>query len=164
MIIYLKNKQTLVVDDFYFKCCVGKYGVSKKKIEGDFKTPSGTFELENLYFRNDRISKIDTNLKKIRINKKMGWCNDVKSRKYYNKLIKVNKNIRHEKIFRRDHKYDYLIPILYNTKKVISNKGSAIFIHLTKDYKPTAGCIALKKNDFLIMLRLIKKKTKIKIY
>ena len=27
-------------------------------------------------------------------------------------------------------------------------KGSAIFIHLTKNYKSTAGCVALSKKDF----------------
>ena len=42
-------------------------------------------------------------------------------------------------------------------------KGSAIFIHLTKNYLPTAGCIGIKKKDMLILLKLIKKKTKIKI-
>ena len=63
-----------------------------------------------------------------------------------------------------DHKYDYLLVINYNTKKTIANKGSAIFIHLTKNYYPTAGCIALKKKDFLILLKLINKKTKIKIF
>ncbi len=36
--------------------------------------------------------------------------------------------------------------------------------YLTKDYKPTAGCIALRKKDFLIMLKLIKKNSKIKIF
>ena len=41
--------------------------------------------------------------------------------------------------------------------------GSAIFIHLTDNYKPTAGCIALKKSDFDILLNLINQKTKIKI-
>ena len=31
-------------------------------------------------------------------------------------------------------------------------RGSCIFLHLTKDYKPTAGCIALNKKDFMVML------------
>ena len=93
----------------------------------------------------------------------MGWCDDIKSSKY-NKLIKISKKkIKYEKMFRNDKKYDLLIPIKYNMIKPIKNKGSAIFIHLTENYKPTAGCIALKKNDFLILLRLINKKTKIKI-
>ena len=32
MIIYLKNKHTLKVDDFYFKCSIGKNGLTKKKV------------------------------------------------------------------------------------------------------------------------------------
>ena len=67
----------------------------------------------------------------------------------------------HEKLFRKDKKYDLLIPIKYNFKKTVANKRSCIFLHLTKDYKPTQGCIALKKKDFLIILKLIKKNTKI---
>ncbi len=71
--------------------------------------------------------------------------------------------IRCEKLFRKDHMYDYLIVINYNTTKIIPDKGSAIFIHLTKNYNPTAGCIALKKQDFIILLKLINNKTKIVI-
>ena len=93
----------------------------------------------------------------------MGWSNDIKNNKYYNKLIKTNKKISHEKLFRKDHKYDLLIPIKYNFKNRIIGKGSCIFIHLTQNYKPTAGCIALKKKDFLIMLKLINKKCLINI-
>ena len=93
----------------------------------------------------------------------MGWCDDTKDPKNYNKLIKIKKNIKHEKLYRNDKKYDFLIPISYNTKQRIIGKGSAIFIHITNNYKNTAGCIALKKNDFLILLKLINKNTKIKI-
>ena len=164
MIIYLKNKDTLQVDKFYFKCCIGKNGVSKKKIEGDKKTPIGIFKIEHLYLRKNRTKHINTNLKSIPIVPKMGWCDDIRFPKKYNKLININRNISHEMLYRRDYKYDLLIPIKYNFTKRIPGKGSCIFIHLTKNYKPTAGCIALKKKDFLIMLKIIKKNTKIKIY
>ena len=87
----------------------------------------------------------------------MGWCDDINHPKKYNHLIKIDNKIKHEKLRREDNKYD----LLRRNPKV--NLGSCIFIHLTKDYKATAGCIALKKNDFLIMLKLIKKNTKIKI-
>ena len=163
MIIYLKNKHTLKIDDFYFRCCIGKNGTSKKKREGDKKTPIGRFSIENLYFRSDRISKPSTKLKCIKIKKNMGWCNDIRFPKKYNKLCKIEKNIRSEKLLRKDNKYDFLIPIKYNFKKPISGRGSCIFIHLTKNYKPTAGCVALKEKDFLIMLKLIRKNSKIKI-
>jgi L,D-peptidoglycan transpeptidase YkuD (ErfK/YbiS/YcfS/YnhG family) len=59
--------------------------------------------------------------------------------------------------------YDYFMIINYNQTKTISFKGSAIFLHLTKTYKPTTGCIAVKKNDFLVLAKLIKKEIKIDI-
>ena len=93
----------------------------------------------------------------------MGWSNNAKDKKNYNKLIDIKNQTKYEKLYRKDYKYDLIIPIKYNWKKKILNKGSCIFLHLTKTYKPTAGCIALRKKDFLIMLKLINKKTKIKI-
>jgi len=82
--------------------------------------------------------------------------------KRYNTEIKTtNKNLK-EYLYRSDHKYDYLITISHNDKK-IPYKGSAIFIHLTDNYRPTSGCIALKRKDFEILLKLIKNNSKIKI-
>ena len=164
MTIILKNKHTLKIKEFYFKCCIGNGGLSKKKIEGDKKTPVETFKIEKLYYRKDRLKKPQTFLKCIKIRKDMGWCDDINFPKKYNRLFKIVEKNRHEKLNRKDHKYDLLIPIKYNFKKPISGLGSCIFIHLTKDYKPTAGCIALKEKDFLIMLKLINKNNKIKIY
>ena len=162
MIIYLKNKDTLIVDEFKLKCCIGKKGIAKNKFEGDFRTPLGKFKIGNLYWRPDRVQLPNTKLLSKKIKKNMGWCNDINS-KLYNKEIKIKKNIMHEKLYRNDHKYDYFILIKYNYEKTIKNKGSAIFIHLTKNYKPTAGCIAVSKKDFLIILKLINKNTKILI-
>jgi L,D-peptidoglycan transpeptidase YkuD (ErfK/YbiS/YcfS/YnhG family) len=163
MTILIKNKHTLLIDEFKFRCCIGKNGSTKNKKEGDKKTPKGTFEIENLYYRKDRLAKPITSLKCIEIKKDMGWCDDIYVQKKYNKRIKTEKKFKHEKLKRKDYKYDLLIPIKYNFKRPISGLGSCIFIHLTKDYRPTAGCIALKKKDFLIMLKLINKNSKIKI-
>ncbi len=163
MTIFLKNKHTLQIDDFNFKCSIGKKGVTRRKKEGDYKTPLGTFTIGKLFFRKDRIKKPKTLLKTIEIKQYMGWCDDINHPNKYNRLIKINNKIKHEKLKRKDHKYDLLIPINYNTKKPIVGLGSCIFIHLTKNYKPTAGCIALKKKDFLIMLKILKKNSKIKI-
>ena len=163
MIIKYK-KNYLYLDQFKLKCCIGKAGIKKKKEEGDKATPSGVYGLGNLYFRKDRIGSLKTNLKKIIINKNMGWCNDARSNQY-NKMIKISKNSKfsYEKLFRNDYKYDLLIPILYNYLNTKKLKGSAIFIHLTKEFKPTVGCIGLCKRDFLILLKLINKNFKIKI-
>ena len=163
MLIKLKNKDTLVVDDFIFKCCIGKKGLNKNKIEGDSSTPRGLFSLGELYYRSDRVNKPETRLKIKKITKSMGWSTDFKSRTY-NSEIKINNKIKHEKLFRRDFKYNYFIVINYNKKNKVLNKGSAIFIHLTKNYNPTIGCVALKENDFLILAKILNKKSKIKIY
>ena len=162
MIIYLKNKDTLIVDQFKFKCSIGKKGIAKNKFEGDFNTPMGKFKIGTLYWRNDRVKLPETNLNKKKIKKNMGWCNDINS-KFYNKEIKINKKLKFEKLYRRDHKYDYFILIRYNYENTIKNKGSAIFIHLTKNYRPTAGCIAVSKKDFLIIAKLVNNNSKILI-
>ena len=159
MILKLINKDTLIIDEFKFKCCIGKNGLKTYKIEGDKSTPKGKFELGTLYWRKDRINKIETSLNKKIIRKNMHWCNDINSSNY-NKEI-TNKKIKSEKLFRKDNKYDCLILIKYNYKRPIKNKGSAIFLHLTKDYKKTAGCIAVNKKDFFIIAKILTKKSRI---
>ena len=163
-LIYLKNKDTLIFDDFNFKCSIGKNGLSSKKKEGDKKTPKGIYKLGHLYYRKDRVKKPKTSISCKVIKSNMGWCDDKNDKKNYNKLIVIKKNIKYEKLYRKDNKYDFLIPISYNTKKIIPGKGSAIFIHLTNNFRRTLGCIALKKNDFMILLKIINKKTKLKIF
>ena len=160
MIIYLKNKHTLEVDDFKFRCSIGKNGKSKKKKEGDKKTPIGYFEIENLYYRSDRIKKPSTKLKCIKIKKNMGWCDDPFDLKNYNKLIKLNKKIKCEKLYRKDYKYDLFIPIKYNFLKPVKFKGSCIFIHLTNNYKPTAWMYSYEKKRFFDNVKINKQKNK----
>ena len=162
MLLRLKNKEYLIVDEFKFKCSIGKKGLKSKKKEGDNCTPIGVFKIGKVYYRSDRVKKPKTVLKTKIIKKGMGWCDDPYN-KNYNKEIILDKKNRGEKLFRKDNTYDILIVIEYNTKKILPFKGSAIFIHLTTNYNPTQGCIALKKNDLLILLKIIDKKSKIKI-
>ena len=162
MIIKLKNKDTLICDDFQFKCSIGKNGLKKNKLEGDNSTPKGTFSLGLVYYRADRVAKPETKLKTVKIRKQMGWCDDPNNI-YYNKEIKLNKKIKAEKLYRKDRIYDIVIVINYNTQRIIKNKGSAIFIHVTNNYKPTKGCVALSLNDLEILLKIIKRNSKIKI-
>ena len=162
MTILVKNKHTLQIDEFQFRCCIGKNGIKKIKFEGDKSTPAGLFRLLNLYYRPDRIDNLNCKINKIKIKKNMGWCDDPESKKY-NQLIKINSEKKFEKLYRKDHKYDLLIELDFNRVKRIPNKGSAIFLHLTNNYKPTAGCVAIKKKDFLILLKIIKKNTYLKI-
>lgn len=163
MTIYLKNKHTLEINGFFFKVSIGRNGKTFKKKEGDKKTPKGIFKIEHLYYRKDKIRKPSTKLKCIEIKNNMKWGNDVNYSKTYNKLYITSNKGRHEKLMRSDRKYDLLIPIKYNFNKPKLGLGSCIFIHMTNNYRPTEGCIALKKKDFLVFIKLINKKTKIKI-
>lgn len=157
------KKNLLKYKDYKLKCCIGKSGISKSKNEGDLATPRGTYSLGPLYYRKDRINHIKTKLKKKIIRKNMGWCDDIKSKKY-NKEVRFPFKYHAEKLFRKDKIYDIFINIKYNFKPTIKNRGSAIFLHLAnKKYKPTKGCVAIKKKDFLKILPLIEKKTKISI-
>tara|TARA_B110000483_G_scaffold220357_1_gene275314 strand:- start:323 stop:811 length:489 start_codon:yes stop_codon:yes gene_type:complete len=161
MIIHVPNKNSLIIKKFKFRCCVGKKGLNSNKKEGDYSTPKGLFHLRKLYFRKDRVDIPKCKIDKRVIKRDMAWCDD-QNHKNYNEEIKThNKNLR-ENLYRKDHKYDYIISISHNEGK-IPGKGSAVFIHLTNNYKPTSGCIALKKKDFKILLKLIDEKTKIKI-
>ncbi len=153
---YLKYK------NFKLRCSLGKAGIKKKLKEGDNITPKGIYKAVKVLYRSDKINTIKTNLRKIKIKKNMGWCDDPKSN-LYNKQIKLPSTYRHEKLYRKDSIYDIIIVLNYNMRPIIKGKGSAIFIHITKNYKPTQGCIALKKADLIKILNSIKKNTKIKI-
>ena len=71
MNIKLKNK-FLYFNKYKVKCAIGKRGITSKKIEGDKKTPKGTFTFESIFYRKDRIPKIKSILKKNIIKKKYG--------------------------------------------------------------------------------------------
>tara|TARA_B110000977_G_scaffold164579_1_gene211208 strand:+ start:1860 stop:2348 length:489 start_codon:yes stop_codon:yes gene_type:complete len=161
MIIHVKNKDTLIISDFKFKCCVGKNGITSNKKEGDYSTPKGLFRLKKLYFRKDRLGSLNCKIDKKIITKNLAWCDDSTHKKYNEEIKSFTKKSK-ERFYRIDNKYDYLITINHNEKK-IPYMGSAIFLHLTDNYKPTAGCIALKKKDFEILLRLVNQNTKIRI-
>ena len=152
---YLKYK------NLRFRCALGKAGIGKKKIEGDNIFPRGTFSIVKIYYRNDRIKKISSKFRLIKITKKMGWCDDPNS-KNYNQLINLPTKYTYEKLYRKDNVYDLLIVLNYNISPTIKNKGSAIFIHVARqNYKKTSGCVAIKKPHLIKLIKTIKKNTKV---
>jgi L,D-peptidoglycan transpeptidase YkuD (ErfK/YbiS/YcfS/YnhG family) len=154
---YLKYK------NLKFKCSLGKAGIRKKRKEGDNITPRGKYKIVTIYYRSDRIKKISSKLKLIKIKKNMGWCDDPNN-KNYNQLIKIPSKYSYERLFRNENIYDLIIVLNYNMNPVIKNKGSAIFIHIAKKrFQPTEGCIAISKKNLLYLIRNISKNTKIKI-
>ena len=154
---YLKYK------NLKFRCALGKAGIGKKKIEGDSITPRGKFNIVKIYYRSDRVKKISSKYRLIKISKNMGWCDDPNS-KSYNQLINLPTKYTHEKLYRKENVYDLLIVLNYNMSPISKNKGSAIFIHIARqNYKKTSGCVAIKKPHLIKLIKTIKKKTKVVI-
>ena len=162
MHILIKNK-SLTFNNYKVKCALGKRGIGTKRKEGDQITPRGSYKIRGILYRRDKIKNLETKLIKKVINKKMGWCDDPKSKKY-NQLIKLPSKFSFEKLYRNDSIYDIIFILNFNTNPVKKNKGSAIFIHIAKkNYLPTKGCIAIKRNDIKKLAREINRKTLVKI-
>jgi L,D-peptidoglycan transpeptidase YkuD (ErfK/YbiS/YcfS/YnhG family) len=154
-----KNYLTFRGDQF--QCAIGRSGFSEHKKEGDGFTPAGTFYIENIYYRADKIGNLDTKINKIIINESDGWCDDP-GHKGYNQLIRFPFNFSAENLFREDSLYNIVCVLDYNTNPVTPGIGSAIFIHVAHDeYKPTEGCVALKQEDLIYLLGFIDNKTEI---
>ena len=161
--IIINKSSYLKYKDFRFRCALGKAGIGKKKIEGDNITPKGLYKIVKIYYRKDRIKRISSKFKLIKITKNIGWCDDPNSEKY-NKIINLPTKYSYEKLYRKDNVYDLILVLNYNMSPVIKNKGSAIFIHIAKKkYLPTQGCVALKKDNLLKLISKINKNIKIKI-
>ena len=158
------KKNYLYFYNYKIKCSIGKRGLTSKKKEGDYRTPKGNFKFEFILFRKDRIKSIQSKLKKIKITKNMGWCDDPTSNRY-NRLIRFPFKKSAEKLFLKEKIYDLILVINFNRNPTVKKAGSAIFLHLAeKRFVPTKGCIAIQKKDFLKILPLIKKNTKLIIY
>ena len=156
----LINKNYLTYNKLKIKCAIGKKGIGYKRKEGDLITPLGLFKIKYILYRRDRV-KISTKLKKKVIKKNMGWCDDPRS-KQYNKLVKLPFIFSHEKLYKKENIYDIILVLNYNMNPIKKNKGSAIFIHVTKNnFKRTKGCIAIKKTPLLKMIKEIKPNTKV---
>ena len=158
----LINKNYLTYNKLKVKCAVGKKGIGYKKKEGDLITPSGQFRIKYILYRKDRLN-ISTKFKKKVIKKNMGWCDDPKS-SHYNKLVRLPFAYKHEKLFKKENIYDIILVLNYNMSPIRKNKGSAIFIHVAKNnFKKTEGCVAIKKQNLVKLIRKINLNTKVKI-
>ena len=159
----LINKKYLIYNNYKAKCSIGKRGIGYKRKEGDLITPKGSYRIKYILYRKDRVKRIQTKIKKIIIKKNMGWCDDPNS-KMYNKLVKLPSAFSYEKLYRRENIYDIILVLNYNMNPTKKNKGSAIFIHIAKkNYKKTHGCVAIRKNELLKILKILKKITIVKI-
>lgn len=155
------KKKYLTFKNKVYQCSIGRAGFSKSKKEGDGCTPIGSFHIEKVFYRSDKIDNLETKIHKIKIQELDGWCDDPKQ-KEYNQLIQFPFNFSAEKLYRSDSLYNIVCVLSYNINPIIPGLGSAIFMHVAQDgYKSTEGCVALKQEDLMYILKLIDHKTKI---
>lgn len=147
----------------HYPICHGENGYTFSKVEGDGKTPIGSFNLREMYFRQDKIKLPSTKLKVFPLSIQDGWCDDPSSN-CYNQHVKLPIKSSHEKLWREDSIYDLIVVIGYNDDPILKGKGSAIFIHLARENKtPTKGCIAFEKSDLLEILPHLNENSRIEI-
>ena len=165
------TKGTLTYEQLSFPCTLGRSSIIKAedKREGDGATPAGTYLLRRLWYRADKLSDEPMcTLPKRIITPQDGWSDDVESANY-NRPISLDPEHppqeSHEALFRADDDvYDLVVEIGYNDDPPIPGLGSAIFLHVAREgYTPTAGCVALNKEDLLALLAAIESTTTIRI-
>lgn len=145
---------TLIAGANRYPCTLGRTGVTIDKAEGDGKTPIGTYPLRYLLYRADRLEKPETGLPAHILDAATGWCEDP-SHPDYNTRVTLPHDSVVDRMTRDDHLYDLTVVIGYNDDPVVPGRGSAIFMHLMRDDgSPTAGCVGLKLQDLLAVLKL----------
>lgn len=143
---------------------LGRAGIRADKREGDGGTPAGQFRPVRLWWRADRLARPRTSLPVRRIGPRDAWCEEPADRRY-NRAFRRSVNEPGDRLMREDGLYDLIIEIDHNTRPRIAGRGSAVFIHIARaGLMPTAGCIALRKQDLLALLRRITRKTRIVVH
>ena len=130
-------------------CAVGRTGIGKKEKEGDGLTPQGAWPLRRVFYRADKLAPPKTILPRAPTTPADGWC-DAPGDPKYNQLVRLPYPASAEHMWHQDSLYDVVVVVGFNDSPVIQGAGSAIFLHIaTPDYAPTAGCVALRKEDLL---------------
>ncbi len=157
------TRGTLRYKNFAFPCVLGRSGVRVDKHEGDGATPVGRFALKRVLYRSDRLMPPATKLPIWPIATDDGWC-DAPEDPNYNRPVKLPYGASAENMWREDGLYDLVVVLGHNDDPVLPGAGSAIFMHVAAPAgTPTAGCVALAREDLLAVLRALPSATFIDI-
>jgi L,D-peptidoglycan transpeptidase YkuD (ErfK/YbiS/YcfS/YnhG family) len=141
------------------QAALGQGGIRMLKREGDGSTPLGRFPVRQVLYRADRIQRPRTRLPLRAIDSHDGWCEDPADRNY-NRLVKLSGRSDADRLKRDDHLYDLVLVLGYNDRPRVRGRGSAIFMHLARPgFAPTAGCIALRRHDLMMLLAGLRRGT-----
>ena len=153
--LFLKNRK--------LQCALGINGLTDNKKEGDLSTPSGTFRFNKVYYREDKLGKMNFKINSSVIQTNDGWCDDQES-EYYNRFIQFPFSDSAEHLYRDDDVYDIICVLDYNTSPIIYGRGSAIFLHVAKpNFVGTEGCVAIEKEPLIEIATHITTKSRIVI-
>jgi len=145
------------------RCAIGRGGIARDKREGDGATPLGRWPLRRVLFRPDRLEAPETRLPVAPLAAEDGWCDDPNDAAY-NKPVRLPYPGRHERLWRADGVYDVLVVLAHNDDPPVPGRGSAIFLHVARpDYAPTEGCVALAREDLLLVLRAASEQTALSV-
>lgn len=145
----------------HFPVALGKGGVCARKKEGDGATPLGAFGFTKVYFRADRVRRPQTALPVEPLRVSSGWC-DAPSDRNYNRPVTLPYPASAERLWRDDPLYDVIVVLDYNLRPRSLARGSAIFLHVARPgFLPTEGCIAMKREHLLRLLRALDRRAAI---
>lgn len=131
---------------------IGRSGMTVLKHEGDGATPRGNLRVLYGFWRSDRLARPMTALNLRPVRADMLWC-DAPSHAAYNRPVLAPFRASHEKLRRADDVYDVCIVLDWNVSERRRNRGSAIFLHLSRPgHTPTEGCVAV---SLPVMKRLL---------
>lgn len=151
------TRGVLTYGNLSFPCALGRSGRRALKREGDGASPIGHFALREAYYRADRLGlrpMVGLDLSPLRSSD--GWC-DAPCDRNYNRKVSHPYPASAEEMWRKDELYDLLVVLGYNDRPRIAGRGSAVFMHVASDgWKPTEGCVALKREHLQRLLRVLR--------
>ena len=147
----------------YLPCALGRGGRRADKREGDGATPLGVWRVREVLYRADRTRRPGTPLPVRTIRPEDGWC-DAPGDRNYNRRVRHPYPASAERLWREDDLYDVVVVLDYNLRPRVRGRGSAIFMHVARPgYRPTEGCIALRREHLLLVLSKLTRRSAIRI-
>ncbi len=128
-----------------FPCLLGKSGRRFAKCEGDGASPRGSWKLNQLFYRPDKMGWPFSKLNTKALKKTDGWCDAVGAGQY-NRHVALPFKASHEDLWRSDQAYNLVVTTNHNQRPRKQFGGSAIFLHvINRGATGTQGCIALSE-------------------
>ena len=146
----------LTFGDLVMPCAIGRAGAcaAADKREGDGCTPLGAWPVRGVLLRPGKVEPVVIRLPWRWLREGDGWSDDPDD-PAYNRPVYLPRAYSAENLLRDDDAYDVVVVLGHNDAPPAPGQGSAIFLHLSEG-RPTAGCVAVEREDMLKLLPLLK--------